>query len=204
MHRIIESKYFRTESIVTFFFKRNKVEARKKMGWDNDKFIVAFVGHFNERKGVLRLDEAVSSLEDTFAAYAGSGELLPKAPNTIFVGDIDPDLMPWFLSAADAFVLPTLNEGCCNAIIEALACGLPVISSDKDFNRDVLSNDNAILIDPESIQDIRSAIIRLKSNPNLRDSLSKKSIETAKNLSIEVRANNILDWMETALFIKHK
>lgn len=179
------------------FYKHNKDDARKKMGWDTDKFIVAFVGHFNERKGVLRLDKAVSDIPDVYAAYAGSGDLLPKAPNTIYAGDVAPELMPWFLSAADIFVLPTLNEGCCNAIIEALACGLPVISSDSEFNYDVLSGDNAILIDPQNINQIRDAIIKLKTDFELRNSLAGRSIEASRQLDIHERAHNILNFMES-------
>lgn len=179
------------------FYKRDKMEARRKFVWDNDKFIVAFVGHFNDRKGILRLDEAISTIPDAYVAYAGSGELMPKTSNTIYVGNVVPDLMPWFLSAADIFVLPTLNEGCCNAIIEALACGLPVVSSNREFNYDMLSDDNALLVEPESIQDIRSAIIKLMNSPELRSSLSERSIETVKHSSIVERCNNIINWMET-------
>ncbi len=177
------------------FCKRDKIEARKKMGWDTDKFIVAFVGHFNERKGVLRLDKAVSDIPDVFVAYAGSGELVPKSPNAIYIGDVLPENMPWFLSAADIFVLPTLHEGCCNAIIEALSCGLPVISSDREFNYDILSNENAILVDPENVDDIRNAIVKLKSSKKLRELLALESIKTAEKLDIRERAKAILGWM---------
>ncbi len=178
------------------FYKRDKSEARKKMGWDTDKFIVAFVGHFNERKGILRLDKAIYDLPDVYVAYAGSGALTPRSPNIIHMGDVAPEMMPWFLSAADIFVLPTLHEGCCNAIIEALACGLPVVSSDRDFNYDILSNENAILIDPENVHDIRNAILKLKNDKKLRDRLAYKSVMTAEKLDIRQRAKAILSWME--------
>ncbi|MFW6016163.1 MAG: glycosyltransferase [bacterium] len=178
------------------FYKRNKIEARKKMGWDLDKFIVAFVGHYNRRKGILRLDEAVKKLPDVYVAYAGDGELKPTSNNIIHQGNVSPNKMALFLSAADIFVLPTLNEGCCNAIIEAMACGLPIISSDRLFNYDILSKDNAILIDPTSISDIRNAIINIKDNKKLRKDLATRSMEVACNLTIERRVENILNWME--------
>lgn len=181
------------------FYKRDKKEARRIMGWDDDKFIVAYVGHFNERKGILRLDEAISSIPGAYVAYAGSGSLKPKTTNVIHCGDILPELMPWFLSAADIFVLPTLNEGSCNAIIEAMACGLPVVSSDKEFNYDILNENNALLIDPQNVDEIRSAITKLMKSPELRNYLIGKSIETAKKLTIDIRADNILKWIESKL-----
>ncbi len=178
------------------FYKRDKAEARKKMGWDKEKFIVAFVGHFNHRKGVLRLDEAISNIPGAYVAYAGSGNLIPKSPNIVYNGNVSPELMPWFLSAADIFVLPTLNEGSCNAIIEAMACGLPIVSSDKEFNYDILSNDNAILINPENTAEIENAIIKLMNSERTRMLLSDKSLEQGKELNIEERAKKILKWME--------
>ena len=178
------------------FYERDKTQARNKLGWSNDKFIVSFVGHFNDRKGVLRLEEAVKDIPNVYVAYAGSGDLEPKSKNMIFCGNVSPDLMPWFLSASDVFVLPTLNEGCCNAIIEAMACGLPIISSDREFNYDILSNDNSILINPENIEDIKSAIIKLRDDESLRKSLKENSLKTSYRLRLKERSRNILEWME--------
>ncbi|WP_180962563.1 glycosyltransferase [Salimicrobium jeotgali] len=181
------------------FYVRDKFEARKKMGWGDDKFIVAYVGHFNERKGILRLDEALKELPEAYVAYAGQGELVPKSPNIIHNGNVTPELMPWFLSAADVFVLPTLNEGSCNAIIEAMSCGLPIISSNREFNRDVLDEENALLVEPESIIEIKKAVQKVMNDGDLRSRLGEKSIETSSKLNIKNRAVNILEWMNRQL-----
>lgn len=192
-------KVFPNAVDTSFFNKKNKLEARKKLGWDPNKFIVAFVGHFNERKGIIRLDEAIKNLSDVYVAYAGDGDLQPTSSNIVHKGVISRELMPWFLSAADIFVLPTLNEGSSNAIVESMACGLPIISSDREFNYDILNAKNSLLIDPENIDDIRGAIHKVFNSPELRKKLSDNSLKTAEELTIKKRAKNILKWMESKL-----
>ncbi len=55
-----------------------------------------------------------------------------------FLGSIDPDQLKLPLSAANVFVLSTRNEGWANVILEAMACGLPVVASDVGGNREVV------------------------------------------------------------------
>jgi glycosyltransferase involved in cell wall biosynthesis len=95
-------------------------------------------------------------------------------------------------------VLPTLAEGCCNSIVEAMACGLPIISSDLPFNDDILDDNNSIRIDPNSIREIRDAIKQLIDNPELMKNMSIASTRSAKDLTIEKRVKNIIE------FIDHK
>jgi teichuronic acid biosynthesis glycosyltransferase TuaC len=147
------------------FYPRDKEQARKEFGFDKDKFLVSYVGQFSERKGVMRAAEAVDGLEGTQIAFAGKGKLLPATANCVHKSAVAPQSIPDFLSASDVFVLPTMNEGCSNAIIEAMACGLPIVSADLPFNEDILTTDNAILVDPANVQEIRAAVVKIKSDP---------------------------------------
>jgi len=184
------------------FYPRNKVDARNKFGFDRDAFIVSFVGQFNERKGVMRLAAAANGLKDVKVAFAGKGDLVPENENCIFKKAIAPTDIPDFLSASDIFVLPTLNEGCSNAIVEAMACGLPVVSSDLDFNRDILDNGNAMLIDPKNIEEIRSAIEILKNDSALLEQKRQKTLERIKSLTVRNRAEQIRNWIVERTLIK--
>lgn len=179
------------------FYPRDKIEARKKFKFKEDDYIVAYVGQFSERKGVKRVSEAINNIKGVSIAYAGKGPLQPDDCNTIFCNTIDPEDMPWYLSAADVFVLPTLNEGCCNAILEAMACGLPIISSDLPFNYDILDESNSILINPNSISEIRDAITLLRDNLDLRKEMSENSLKKATHFSYENRARNILEFIKS-------
>ena len=98
------------------------------------------------------------------------------------------------------FVLPTLHEGCCNAIIEAIACGLPVISSDLSFNWDILDKTNSILIDPNDVDGIACAIKLLKDDVQMRDSLSEGALKTAVEHTLHNRALKIEKFINDVLF----
>lgn len=184
-----------TES--TRFFKKDKQECRKKLGLPEDAFIVAFTGSFIERKGIIKLSNALDRFSDVHSMFIGVGECKPTCKNILHTGRVLNSEMCDYLNAADIFVLPTLAEGCCNAIVEAVTCGVPVVSSDRSFNYDVLDETNAILIDPLSEDEIYGAIKLLKEDPAKRENLAKGCLARAKDLSLDSRVNNILDFIES-------
>lgn len=181
----------------SLFFKQDKVLCRKKIGLPTRAFIVAFVGWFNERKGSARVAAAIKKIHenDVFSLFIGEGEQNPDCDNILFKGLLPHDNVPLYLNAADAFVLPTLHEGCCNAIVEAMACGLPVVSSNLPFNWDVLDESNSIMVDPNNVEEISSAIMILRDNAELLSKLSEGALRKATGLTIEKRAERIIDFI---------
>ena len=179
------------------FFQRDKKECRKKFGIPEGAFVTIFVGQFTDRKGTMRLDAALKQLNDVEikAIFIGRGSEDPTYEGIITKGPQPHDLLPEYLSAADVFVLPTLNEGCCNAVIEALACGLPVISSDRPFNYDVLDESNSLLINPNDIEEIAKAVAILKIDKEQRDKLSTGALARAKSLTLDQRVEKILGFI---------
>ncbi|GGF96563.1 glycosyltransferase [Paenibacillus aceti] len=183
------------------FYKRNKIEMRKKYGLPADAFIVVFVGRFIEIKGADRLSKAIEMVgSDTVKSiFIGFGHVGPSCGGILLEGKQPHENIPELLSAADIFVLPTLAEGCCNAIIEAMACGLPIVSSNRSFNDDIIDETCSIRIDPMNIDEVADSIKLLYKNKGLRDKLSNGSLKKARSLNIEERAKNIIDFMESKL-----
>lgn len=117
-------------------------------------------------------------------------------PGIIHKGLLDHELLPQYENCADIFVLPTQKEGCCNAIVEALAMGLPVISSDGSFNDDILDERNSIRVDPNDVEAITEAIRTLRDNKELRQSMAKYSLSRHEEYAIEGRAKRIMAFIE--------
>lgn len=180
---------------MTLFYPMDKNECRKKLNLPIDKFIVGFVGYFKERKGDKRLLEAANQLDEVYLAYAGSGEKPPASEKVLFCEALNHEDIPIFLNAIDVFCLPTLNEGSCNALVEAAACGCPIISSDMSFNDDFLNDENSIRINPNNVNEIRNAISILYENERLRERLAKRIVKDCQLFSIENRAKKILKFM---------
>ena len=177
------------------FCQKAKAICREKLGWSQEKYIIIFVGSFNERKGSQRVAQAITnSSEQIYSCFIGAGDKTPECRNILFRGKVANDLVADYLSAADVFVLPTTNEGCCNAIIEAMACGLPIISSKDSFNDDILTEANSIRINPLSVDEIQAAIEKL-SDISLREKMSEHSLSIVQGLTIEKRAERIIDFL---------
>ena len=173
------------------FHVLDKALSREKLNIPKDIFVIAFVGGFIERKGIRQLSNVLNRLDNVFSIFIGQGEDPPKCKNILFCDRLEHNKIMYYLNCADVFVLPTRAEGCCNAIIEALACGLPVISSNKSFNNEILNDKCSIRIDEQDEEALFNAIKFLRDNPDKRIIMSKEAIKMAQSLTIESRARKI-------------
>ena len=123
----------------SIFKPHDKAEARARLGLPADKPLLACVGALIPRKGQVYAIEALALMPEGELLLAGTGEdemmlraraaELGVAERVRFLGAVPHGELPWLLSAADVFVLPTASEGLANAWVEALACGTPIVTT---------------------------------------------------------------------------
>lgn len=192
------------------FHKMNKMALRKQLGFPENAFIVAFCGRFNQRKGAFRLAEAIQKCSNPnvkvmFIGIPMEGQTtLPECDGILYRGALPHEDVAKYLNAADVYVLPSLAEGCSNSIVEAMSCGLPIISSNLPFNYDILDETNSILIDPMDVDAIAQGINKLQGDAVKCSKMADASLRKASELTIENRVNKIVEFINQRNAIKKK
>lgn len=138
------------------FYCVDRLEARESLNIHEDVPVLVSVGGLCERKGFHRviacLPELITIHPDIQFLIIGGASAegdwaerlkqlvseLGLEKNVRFLGVMSPDNLKIPLSAADLFVLATRNEGWANVFLEAMACGLPVITTDVGGNAEVV------------------------------------------------------------------
>jgi teichuronic acid biosynthesis glycosyltransferase TuaC len=140
------------------FHPVDRAEARRRLGIAPEARVVIGVGGLIERKGFHRVIPEIARLAvempdlrylivgggTTQADMRGRLEAMAAAEgvaaNVVFCGPQSPDDLKWFYGAADVFALATEHEGWANVFLEAMACGLPVVTTAVGGNAQVVSH----------------------------------------------------------------
>jgi len=185
----------------SIFYPIDKSKIREDLHFRNSDFIIVFVGSFINRKGCDRVAKAITQLnnEHIKSIFIGKGPITPQCDGILYCGPLPHNEIVKYLNCADVFVLPTLHEGCCNAILEAMACALPIISANKSFNDDILTDEYAIKIDPENIAEIANAINYLYNNQSICKEMGNKAYRASKSFNIEKRSERIITFIRQCL-----
>lgn len=140
------------------FRPHDRNAARQALDLPPDVPVLVSVGTLVERKGFHRVIECLPALRRKFPGlrYLVVGGAGPEGDwsdhlrarvteldlddSVRFLGHRSPDELPTLLSAADVFVLATRNEGWANVFLEAMACGLPVVTTDVGGNKEVVAD----------------------------------------------------------------
>lgn len=179
---------------------------------------ILYVGQWRSHKNLLRLVEAFNLLLSKNQNLRGKIELVfagrvdPKYPElaqlikklkmqndvrfTDFVKDED---LPIIYNDALVFAFPSLSEGFGLPALEAQACGVPVVSSDKTCMPEILGR-GAIYCNPVSVDDIMIKLERIISDPELRKELVKEGFLNSKKFSWEDAAQKTLEVYSSLLY----
>jgi len=188
-----------------------KLSAVKRRYDIPDRYLL-YVGTIHPRKNLQRLVEAFDlliqspDLNDLSLVIAGKKGWLYKSifqrtknlglgNRVIFPGYVESDDLPALMSAAVAFVLPSLFEGFGLPAWEAMTCGTPVVCSNVSALPEVVG-DAALLVDPLDVRGLAEAMRRIVTNEMLRRELRRRGFEQAARFSWERCAREVLDVLE--------
>lgn len=175
---------------------------------------VLYVGRLQPRKNLPRLMEAFHKvrarqpeLSHKLVIAGGKGwmyeEILQKSNGADYkdlvqmLGFVDDADLPALVNLADALALVSLWEGFGLPVLEAMACGTPVITSDRSSLPEV-AGDAAVLVDPLSTDSIATGLERLLLDAALRAQLSARGLEQARLFSWENAARKLVEAAEAA------
>lgn len=160
--------------------------------YDNDPMSIVYVSGLVERKGVLKLLAAIEALPDDAPSYqvhiAGKGPLndvvtsYEKAnDNVTYHGYVSEEKKRNLLNNGSVFVLPSNAEGLPIAILEAMAGGNAIVSSAVGSIPEVISDDQGIIVDENSVDQLRDAINCLLMSPEKVKRMAAKNRDIVQN-----------------------
>jgi glycosyltransferase involved in cell wall biosynthesis len=189
---------------------KEEIKSRLKNRGLPQKYIL-FVGTIEPRKNVNGLIEAYLDLNDKIRSeyklvIVGQkgwhyndlfARITREESNTdiIFAGYVEDEFLPFIYNGAAVFVYPSFYEGFGLPVLEAMACGTPTITSNISSMPEI-AGEAALLIDPNNILSIKSAIERLWGDKGLQDKLRIAGIGQAKKFSWWKCAKETLDVFE--------
>lgn len=177
---------------------------REKYGLSAD--FILFVGTIEPRKNLSRLVSAFAGMcgghPSLLLAIAGMrgwmyDGLMETVRNlnlhsrVVFTGFVPEEEKPFLISAAKVFAYPSLYEGFGIPVLEALACGIPTVTSNVSSLPEVAGN-AALTVDPYSVAELTSALERLVSEAPLRDQLAREALRQAAKFT----------WTKTAIMTR--
>lgn len=188
----------------SIFFPSDKEESRKliKTKYNIDKPFLLFIGTIEERKNVIGLLDIFNMTAKQIPHYLviigkkghnwdsirDHYQKLPNADSVIFIDYLtNHSDLRHFYNSADLFIFPSFDEGFGMPVLEAMASGCPVISSNRGALPEVVG-DEGISLDPEDLEAFSDKIIQLLNSPSLYDKMRNYYLQQASKFN----------WTETA------
>ena len=179
-------------------FKPGSTIARERLGWTKTDWVIGYVGRLANIKGVDLLARAFSqvlqSIPHARLLIIGSGEEEKKLRSDLnvelmkgivhFESDVQHDLLAEWYRSMDLFVMPSRYENYSNAVLEALACGVPFLVSDVGGNRQLGETKGGWIFTNGSVRSLVETIDSIVRNPSFardRGALGREQVRKTYN-----------------------
>jgi len=212
VYRLDDSKIQTVHNGVNRNFTSEISEAKKEMvreKYNLPKQFLLHIGNTEPRKNTARVLKAFNKYNNNFSdevklVLIGLNESKLKsllkdiglekelAKKIVLTGYVSDEDLPAVFNLSEMFLFPSLREGFGIPIIEAMACGVPVITSNTSSMPEV-AGDAALLVDPNRVGSIFEAIVKLRLDREFRDKLISKGLERHKLFSWENAAKKVLN-----------
>ena len=181
----------------------NRHETRKKYHLNENEKIILYVGRLNAEKGLNLLlksfKEVKKEMEDCKLVLVGEGKDRDNLENfaknigledVVFMGALERDKIPGIINCADVFALCSLYEGMPTVVLEALACGVPVVSTDVGDVHKVVRNDKTgYIVEKRTEEELSAKLIKALLNS---DRFKENCVRGAQEYSWDVIAKKIV------------
>jgi glycosyltransferase involved in cell wall biosynthesis len=182
------------------FNNLSKKDLRSGLQLGQDAKIITFIGRLHPVKGVTFLIKAMKLIKNeepnTKLIIIGDGSEkerlkeiareLNLEPSVIFLQQVPNQSIPKYTVASDVFVLPSLSEGFPLTILEAMASGLPVVSTRVGGLSEIITEgENGFLVEPGKPEQLAEKILFFLKNDEARAKVSENNKEKAKQYSWE-------------------
>jgi glycosyltransferase involved in cell wall biosynthesis len=203
---------------ISLFKPGNKVFLRKKLNFPAYAFVMLFVGHGtknNPWKDYKTLEKALKLVSKKIILLCVGETGKTKKINNIEIRFIpyqkDKNKIIGYFQLADVYVHPAKAETFPNVILEALACGLPVVATDVGGISEQISDSTGILVKAQPStkkkdeNELVKAINFMHDNPIIREKMSLSARATAvAKFSLSQQVKSYLDWYEEILCSNQK
>jgi len=189
----------------------DKIQVRKELDLPLDKTIALYAGYLTKRKGVYELLETIYRVQKKCPGLqlvicgAGPEEAIlwrlirEKGIEHMvrMAGEVEPERMNKWMQASDLFVLASHTEGMPNVVMEAMACGLPVVATAVGGLPGAIGDcHGAILVPPENVDDLEKAIAKVINDNQLRAHMKVAARNRAEEqFGVKRNARLILDYL---------
>jgi glycosyltransferase involved in cell wall biosynthesis len=162
---------------------KDKAAAKVALGLPKDRLVIGYHGRLAREKDLKTLLRGFMRVKDATLLIVGSGvpeiEQSLQRQNVILVGAKD-NVVP-YLQAMDIYVLTSLTETTSLSVLEAMSCGLPVISTPVGYVNDYIQNgQNGIIIPKQNPYALAKALEQLMSSELLRDKMALAARKTVE------------------------